>query len=88
MKVFATGACRHAYVATMCTIGLSYAESTNLFSKNYRTYEIWGLKIASEAISQHLTDPLRYYIHADVRLGHTTLKQLAMALPCNPPNSL
>ena len=51
MKVFAVGACHHAYVATTCTIiSLSYAESANLFGKNCITYVIWGLKIASEAI--------------------------------------
>ena len=48
MKVFAAGACLHA---TTYTTSLSNAESANLFGKNCRTYKIWGLKIASEAIS-------------------------------------
>ena len=54
MKVFVAGACRHAYVATTCILSLSYAKSANLFGKNCRTYEIWGLKIASEPISLRL----------------------------------
>ena len=61
MKGFAAGACRRAYVATICALSRSYAQSAAsqtairvaatteiLFGKNCRTCEIWGLKIASE----------------------------------------
>ena len=72
-------------VTCTCALSLIYAQSTAsqrvrvaatiqiLFGKNCRIYEIWGLKIASEAISKSLKltkfswgrippDPPRYYM--------------------------
>ena len=88
MKIFAVGACCHAYVAIRA-LSLSFSQSAASQSVRVavtieilfgRTYEIWGMKIASEAIT-HLASKIKKNSWGRIHPGPHHL-EIACMCPC------